>query len=336
MFSPPVFSIIVPVYNCAPYIRKCLDSVKNQTFKSWECICVNDGSTDASGSILDEYARNDSRFSVVHQNNQGVSVARNRGIEKACGEWVNFLDADDTVDPHMLTSISLCINKHPQSQLFITNSIDDVYENGEIIYSVLDGCNNGSTTHIPYEQLGRMFSVVQRYFEATMNKFFLRSSLEECMIRFQPGIVIFEDLSFVVSYISRCKPNITYIHNAWYHYRLNRGETSTSRRLRNNFITDIASLLDIAIPFCESFVYSQRKQKQEVRQYFISKISVALLPMLRASRKYRWKMYREFRKKFSASQCCELYMPGYRRLAVVAILLKCGLYPLADLFRGRC
>lgn len=91
----PRFSIIIPVYNVAPYLRECLDSVQAQAFADWEAICVDDGSSDASSSILDEYAAGDSRIMVIHQKNYGVAVARNRGLVAASGEWVLFLDADD-------------------------------------------------------------------------------------------------------------------------------------------------------------------------------------------------------------------------------------------------
>ena len=89
------FSIIVPVYNVAPYLRECLDSVLSQTFSNWECLCVNDGSTDESGVILDEYVKKDSRFRVFHKKNGGVASARNLALEKVLGEWVGFLDGDD-------------------------------------------------------------------------------------------------------------------------------------------------------------------------------------------------------------------------------------------------
>ena len=91
----PFFSIIIPVYNVAPYLRECLDSVLAQTFKDWEAICIDDGSTDGSGEILDEYGARDKRFRVLHQGNAGVSAARNRGLEEAKGEWVLFMDPDD-------------------------------------------------------------------------------------------------------------------------------------------------------------------------------------------------------------------------------------------------
>ena len=93
----PFFSIIIPVYNVAPYLRECLDSVLAQTFTDWEAICVDDGSTDGSGAILDEYAAKDNRVVVIHRANEGVSKTRNVGMKSAKGEWMLYLDADDVL-----------------------------------------------------------------------------------------------------------------------------------------------------------------------------------------------------------------------------------------------
>ena len=99
------FSIIVPVYNVELFLRECLDSIENQTFKGFEVICINDGSTDGSLSILQEYAAKDSRFKVISQENQGQGVARNNGIDIAQGEYLLFIDPDDFIEPNMLEII---------------------------------------------------------------------------------------------------------------------------------------------------------------------------------------------------------------------------------------
>ena len=93
-----MISIIVPVYNAAPYLPQCLDSLVNQTYRDIEIICVNDGSTDNSLDILKAYAERDSRILVIHQENQGLSDARNKGLKNARGEWVMFVDSDDWID----------------------------------------------------------------------------------------------------------------------------------------------------------------------------------------------------------------------------------------------
>ena len=98
----PFFSIIIPVYNVEPYLRECLDSVLVQTFPDWECLCVDDGSIDDSGAILDEYAQKDPRFRVFHKRNAGVSSARNLALDNVKGEWVVFLDGDDVFEKNTL------------------------------------------------------------------------------------------------------------------------------------------------------------------------------------------------------------------------------------------
>ena len=108
------FSIVVPVYNVAPYLSECLDSVVAQSFGDWECICVDDGSTDGSGAILDKCAKRDKRFKIVHQANAGVSAARNVGLGLANGEWTTSLDADDIIAPHYLeTANDILMKEHP-------------------------------------------------------------------------------------------------------------------------------------------------------------------------------------------------------------------------------
>lgn len=94
-------SIIIPVYNCEKYVASCLDSILNQTWKDYEIIIINDGSTDSSGKICDEYAQRDKRITVIHQENQGVSHARNNGLLRAKGDVVSFIDSDDTLDKEM-------------------------------------------------------------------------------------------------------------------------------------------------------------------------------------------------------------------------------------------
>ena len=100
----PFFSIVIPVCNVAPYLRECLDSVLGQTFAGWEAICVDDGSSDGSGAILDEYAAKDARIKVLHTENRGVSAARNSAIDTASGEYVTFLDGDDAYEHFWLES----------------------------------------------------------------------------------------------------------------------------------------------------------------------------------------------------------------------------------------
>ena len=99
-------SIIIPVYNVEPYLRECLESVLQQSFADWEAICVNDGSTDNSATILEEYGHKDDRFKIVNQPNGGLSAARNTGLKAATGEYVLFLDSDDWLEGNALEIVS--------------------------------------------------------------------------------------------------------------------------------------------------------------------------------------------------------------------------------------
>lgn len=93
----PLVSIIVPIYNAEKTLRRCIDSILSQTFSDWELLMIDDGSTDQSGTICDQYAIKDKRIKVFHKKNGGVSSARNLGLDNARGEWITFVDADDQI-----------------------------------------------------------------------------------------------------------------------------------------------------------------------------------------------------------------------------------------------
>ena len=98
----PLISIIVPIYNSEETLNRCVDSILNQTFHDWELLLIDDGSTDKSGEICDEYAATDSKIKVFHKENGGVSLARNLGMDNAKGIWIAFCDSDDYVDENWL------------------------------------------------------------------------------------------------------------------------------------------------------------------------------------------------------------------------------------------
>ena len=93
----PKISVIIPVYNAGKTLHRCVDSILVQTFSDFEVLLIDDGCKDNSGNICDEYAKKDSRVKVVHKDNGGVSSARNVGLNKAKGEWITFIDADDYI-----------------------------------------------------------------------------------------------------------------------------------------------------------------------------------------------------------------------------------------------
>ena len=130
-----MISIIVPVYNSEKYIPRCIDSIKNQLYKNWELILVDDGSSDNSGIICDTYAKLDSRIHCIHQENAGASIARKNGIEYSRGEYLTFVDSDDFIEPLFLNSLyealkgqkvqisACCCSKHKENEERILKEI---------------------------------------------------------------------------------------------------------------------------------------------------------------------------------------------------------------------
>lgn len=127
--AKPKVSIIVPVYNIEKDLPTCLDSILKQDFKDYELLLINDGSTDTSGEICDNYALSNPKIKVFHQKNSGVSAARNFGLGKSDGEWVCFVDGDDTLYPYSLNAILKEADKY-KSEMIIARSF--IFESGQI------------------------------------------------------------------------------------------------------------------------------------------------------------------------------------------------------------
>jgi len=119
--KPTNFSIIVPIYNTAPYLPRCIDSVINQGYDNLEVILIDDGSTDLSPTLCDEYTQKDSRIKVIHKQNEGLSAARNDGILAATGDYILFVDSDDYIMPHTFTTFDTAIQKHPELDVLTSN-----------------------------------------------------------------------------------------------------------------------------------------------------------------------------------------------------------------------
>lgn len=120
----PLISVIVPVYNAQRYVRACLNSLIGQTYQNLEILLINDGSTDESGEILEEYAKKDARIRCIHQSNGGVSAARNRGLDEATGEWISFIDSDDWLEPNTYETVMELADTHSVDAVSFGYSVD--------------------------------------------------------------------------------------------------------------------------------------------------------------------------------------------------------------------
>lgn len=181
MFTPTI-SIIVPVYKAEEYLKRCLDSIKNQTFKNWECILIDDGSPDNSGQICDEYAQKDERFRVIHQENKGVSAARNAGLEEAKGEWIGFVDSDDWLEEDIFSYLYDCAVKS-EAEVVVSGIVETDGTNESIKHPVKNGW-----IEIPNE--------FEWYIHGPWAKLFSHALLRKYNILFPEGIALAEDLFF--------------------------------------------------------------------------------------------------------------------------------------------
>ncbi len=200
-------SVIIPVYKTEKYIRECMDSVVNQTLKDIEIICVDDGSPDNSGKILDEYAKRDNRVHVIHQKNAGVSVARNRGISEAKGEFIKFVDSDDFIDKD---TCKICYDKSKEldADIVFHNAKDD-------------------TTLVKPQ-----FNLVN---ESSCFAFFKTNIIKDHNIRFREGTSFGEDQAFNLICIPKANRIVTISDNL-YTYRPNpTSATHTSNIIKHSF-----------------------------------------------------------------------------------------------------
>lgn len=185
----PKLSVIIPVYNAENTIRRCLDSIINQTFHDWECLCINDGSTDNSGGVITEYANRDKRIKLLTQANGGVSSARNLGILHASGEWITFIDSDDAIAPAYFDIIE-------------TNDVD-------MILGAYESSKDNVTRHIASgfysgRKLKRLFrdNVHILLMRVPWAKFCKRRLLQD--LRFDQTLRLGEDTVFFHQYYKRC------------------------------------------------------------------------------------------------------------------------------------
>lgn len=198
-------SIIIPVYNNESYLRPTLQSVLAQTYPDFEVLAVDDGSTDGSLAICQEFAQKDRRLRIIHKENGGVSSARNRGIEEAVGKYIAFVDGDDCIDPEMYTTM-ITILQDTGADLVDCRVIKESqymsrpYEKGDV-----------EVSDHPLEYLSK-----KGYFiDSSLNKVYRRDFIGRT--RFDEGISYSEDKFFVTELIFKAK-KMALVSNVFYHY----------------------------------------------------------------------------------------------------------------------
>lgn len=243
----------MPVYNTERHIRKTIDSIIAQDYPYWELILVDDGSTDESGRICDEYAVKDERIKAFHQKNSGVSVARNQALDKITGEYVTFIDADDWIEPEYLSHFI----KFPYSD----NQI--VYQGYYMDY--VGSVAKESTREIPVQ--GRVL-----HLGAILGKMFATSVIKSHGIKFNEQLHLHEDHVFYYECLKHVR-RFVFSDYIGYHY-MHYGEQSLSRRLQSSDSYFLASKL-----LLDYYKYDITATDSEYKRFCIQKFGLNQMVM---------------------------------------------------------
>lgn len=230
-------SIILPVYNAAQTINRMLESLRVQTLTDFEVLMIDDGSTDESCMILDEYANKDTRFKVVHKRNEGVSAARQTGVELAQGEYVIHADSDDWVDQTML------------EELYAKAENDDA---DVVICDFFSNTDTGQTLckQRPSELKADVIlrELFQQLHGSCCNKLVRQACYNKYNVRFPKGINHCEDLLFWAQLLQHNDVKVSYLPKAFYHYYVNsnsitRHYTRSTYEMRLKYLTKLYEIL---------------------------------------------------------------------------------------------
>lgn len=203
-------SVIIPVYNVEHYLKRCLDSVVRQSYQNLEIILIDDGSTDSSGMICDEYALKDSRVIVKHIKNQGVSFARNLGLDICSGKYIGFVDSDDWLDLDMYSNLFLTIQSSRCEIAVcgyrrVTDDYVSIVQNNNV-YKVLDY----------KESMNMLLNYNSNYFCGIWNKLYTKKIISN--YKFKEGLCLGEDLLFNFNIYFNTRCNTVFIEKQMYKY----------------------------------------------------------------------------------------------------------------------
>lgn len=230
----PKISVIVPVYNVEKYLRRCVDSILSQTFTDFELLLIDDGSTDASGSICDEYAQKYQKVHAWHLLNGGPSKARNFGIEKAVGDYLYFVDSDDWIEPSSLRDFfgNETTEYDVYFQSFVQHNLDGSVTREELLERIAVG-----------EDVKEALSylIINSKFGWTWIKILKRSILCEYNIRFDEHCSLQEDELLTLQYCQHIK-SLVMRKNANYHYYIYNSSLTRKKRLPMEHIATLRNL----------------------------------------------------------------------------------------------
>lgn len=212
-------SVIIPAYNVDKYLEECVHSLLCQTYTNYEVIIIDDGSTDNTYDIGKRLTEESVNVKLFHQENQGVSIARNVGMQKANGEFFIFVDADDTVAPQYIEILVACAKKSDMGIVGFTSKREELVT--KVSINTVDICAADMTEDI---------LCGTNYDGYLWNKIFLRKIIQTNDLEFPPNIVVWEDLLFVLQYLKKCD-RITISSEKLYYYRYREGSAVNNTRI---------------------------------------------------------------------------------------------------------
>lgn len=267
-------SVIVPVHNVEEYISQCLDSIIRQTYKNLEIIVVDDGSTDASSIICHEFAIKDLRINLIRQNNCGVSVARNRGIQLATGQYVTFVDADDWIEQDMYEKMVAELSTVKSDMMMCDSSL--IYN--DFAHASTEAIRQGIYTKKQvvkeiYPSLLAMEDFSRIPIVSVCNCLIKREVLIDNFISFEPNLKYSEDYLFMAEVITKIT-SFYYLKNFHlYNYR-QRGE-SRSKKFQTDWWSNLIFLnkkLKQVLSNCEEFNFDRQLKLQLIHSaLFVTK-----------------------------------------------------------------
>lgn len=240
----PLISIIIPVYNVEEFLRHCLDSIIQQPYVDYEVILINDGSTDRSPIICDDYAEKYPQLSVIHKENGGVSSARNVGLDVAKGEWIWFVDSDDWISSDSLFTLAQVVSSNNTDIVIFGIEYQDIH--GNILYR-----------DERIRKSGIIEEVIASNDYAPPSLIMRRDIIESNQIRFSCGIRMFEDLEFQYKILMLSK-YATIIPNTLYFVLRHEGSAVSNSKSIQNAAEDIPIVLGHIVNFIESYKVKER------------------------------------------------------------------------------
>lgn len=250
-------SVIVPVYNTESFLPKAIESVLMQSYTDWELILVDDGSTDGSLAICRSYAKRDARIKVLSQDNQGVSVARNRGLDHARGTYVTFMDSDDELDADAFDACAKRAQKTGADMIVF--SIDFIASNGaqEVRLPMLEDRD--------YTRDAFLRTYIQKkalYVYSNANKWYKHSLLDTLGLRFEESVHFGEDRLFNYAFLREASV-ISTLPARFYRYHMRNNESLSSRYIEN-FMEIVMRLHRAKVDMLEPYFADEKERRRFV------------------------------------------------------------------------